>query len=113
MSTMSMASPQASGKLLALERLRRYGVPFDEEMLLHSESVDKTVNTAVGMAEEQLEPGGQNLETSVGYLEFAAETAAFGAMTRVITGDHDMTVEEVRGLSSILKTIFDGLIVRR
>ncbi len=113
MSTISMASPQASGKVLALDRLRRYGVPFDDEELLQSKSVDRTVNTAVRMAEEQLGRGGRDSRASIGYLEFTAEAAAFGAMTRAISGDDDMTAEEVRGLSSILRIIFDGLIVRR
>lgn len=114
MSVAPAVNPKMSGKILAVQRLRRYGLEVDEAELMQSEAVDRAVDAAIAMLEEDPPPGSDvPVEAVMGYIEFTAEAAAFGAMTRVISGEDEMKREQIRGINGILKTIFNGLIVRR
>lgn len=95
--------PRMAGKLLAIQRLQRYGIDHDEGQLLKSEVVDAAIEEALESSR-----GNEPLE----YIEYLAETVAFAAMAREISGDRGIRQELLMRIKDVLREVFDGLIYR-
>lgn len=95
--------PRMAGKILAIQRLQRYGIDHDEGQLLKSEVVDAAIEEALGSLR-----GSEPLE----YVDYLAETVAFAAMAREISGDRSLGQELLMRIKDVLREVFDGLIYR-
>lgn len=95
--------PRMAGKIRAIERLQYYGIYHDEGQLLKSEVVDSAIEEALGSLS-----GDEPME----YVEYLAETVAFAAMTREISGHGSVGQELLMRIKDVLREVFDGLIYR-
>lgn len=95
--------PRTAGKILAIQRLQRYGIDHDEEQLMKSDVVDAAIEEALKHLDGDEPPQ---------YVEYLAETVAFAAMAREISGDRNIGQELLMRIKDVLREVFDGLIYR-
>ncbi len=96
-------NPRMAGKIRAIQRLQHYRIDHDENQLMKSDVVDASIDEALSYLEGDESPQ---------YVEYLAETVAFAAMTREISGDRNLGQELLMRIKDICREVFDGLLYR-